>query len=142
MRLNNEIQINPKNWRLVNPASQRAGSNWCAVRLYIYVDGKLISDYLGLEKSDFNADYVEVWTRRENRKNLFRIDSATPRYNNPVTKFAIKYDMDQSHESVYVDELPQVISEFIGELREYFNIPDDISVKVTDMGFMYVRTNC
>lgn len=142
MRLNNEIQINPKNWRLVNPASQRAGSNWCAVRLYIYVDGKLISDYLGLEKSDFNADYVEVWTRRENRKNLFRIDSATPRYNNPVTKFAIKYDMDQSHESVYADELPQVISEFIGELREYFNIPDDISVKVTDMGFMYVRTNC
>ena len=141
MRLNNEIQINPKNWRLVNPASQRAGSNWCAVRLYIYVDGKLISDYLGLEKSDFNADYVEVWTRRENRKNLFRIDSATPRYNNPVTKFAIKYDMDQSHESVYADELPQVISEFIGKLREYFNIPDDISVKVTDMGFMYVRTN-
>lgn len=132
MRLNNEIQINPKNWRLVNPASQRAGSKWCAVRLYIYVDGKLISDYLGLEKSDFNADYVEVWTRRENRKNLFRIDSATPRYNNPVTKFAIKYDMDQSHESVYADELPKVISEFIGELREYFNIPDDISVKVTD----------
>lgn len=141
MRLNNEIQINLKNWRLVNPASQRAGSNWCAVRLYIYVDGKLISDYLGLEKSDFNADYVEVWTRRENRKNLFRIDSATPRYNNPVTKFAIKYDTDQSHESVYADELPQVISEFIGKLREYFNIPDDISVKVTDMGFMYVKTN-
>lgn len=135
MRLNDEIQISPKNWRLVNPASQRVGSNWSAVRLYIYVDGKLISDYLGLEKSDFNADYVEVWTRRENRKNLFRINSATPRYNNPVTKFAIKYDMDQSHESVYADKLSQVISEFIGELREYFNIPDDISVKVTDNGF-------
>lgn len=141
MRVNDEIQINPKNWRLVNPASQRVGSNWSAVRLYIYIDGKLISDYLGLEKSDFNADYVEVWTRRENRKNLFRINAATLHYNNPVTNFAIKYEMDCSHKSVYADELPRVISEFIGELREHFNIPDDVSVKVTDMGFIHVRVN-